>query len=485
VKNTVNCKRSSKRFRARSACVLAAALLAGCGHAAPLKAPVHVRPLPSAPPWGAASKLELRRAIAQALAPAKAASFDWSCAVLAQDGTVLYDDRAEDAVTPASTLKLVVASAMLARFDPQYRFHTVVASAQPPRDGTIEGDAWLIGSGDPSLRSDDLRRGAEKLRSAGIHTISGGVAVDASALSGPELNPYWNPGDANEDFMAPTSGASLDEDTVEFRIAGTAPGRPALVRIKPQSSAVSYYGSIATGYADDVIVAATGTPNVFRVSGSIPPSVRETFYLPLHGIPRYTAVVLTAMLQQAGIAVAGAPHLAAAPENPRLLWDHPSPALAQLIHHMMIFSDNHFAEQFLRVLGGARGGNDARGIAAERRMLHAESIPAPGLHVVDGSGLADADRIAAITLARVLTVNGALYPLLARGGIDGTVKRYHFTQARGRVRAKSGHLAAVSALAGYVQTRHHGRVVFAFLFNGARDAADDPIVAAVDRIAQR
>lgn len=484
MKNTANCKRSSTRFRALSGAAILAALLGGCGHAAAPKKPPH-SPLPAAPPWGAAAKLELQHAIAEALAPAKAASYDWSCAIVSQDGSLLYDDRSAHAVTPASTQKVVVAHAMLARFDPAYRFHTFFASAQPPRNGAIGGDLWLIGSGDPSLRSDDLRRGAQKLYAAGIRAIAGGVAVDAGALLGPEINPFWNAGDANEDFMAPTSGASVDEDTVEFRIAGTNLGRPALVRVKPQSSAVSYYGSIATGYDDDVVIAATGTPNVFRVSGSIPPAKRETFYLPVHGIPRYGAVVLTGMLRQAGITVAGAPHLAAAPPNRTTLWDHPSPALTQLIHHMMIFSDNHFAEQFLRVLGGSGKADDAHGLAVERNVLHEQMIPAPGLHLVDGSGLADANRVAAITLARVLAHDGELYPLLARGGIDGTLKWYHFGAARGRVRAKSGHLADVSALVGYVQSRRHGRVVFAFLFNGARDAADRPIVAAVDRISQR
>ena len=423
--------------------------------------------------------------IARALAPAKAASNDWSCAILAQDGSLLYDDRAAHAVKPASTLKIVVANAVLTRLGPHFRFHTFFASAQPAQNGTVGGDLWLIGSGDPSLRSDMFRLGAQKLVAAGIHSITGGVAVDASALHGPEINPYWNAGDANEDFMAPTSGASLDEDTVEFRVAGTVPGRPALLRLKPQSAAVSYYGSIGTGYDDNVVVAATGTPNIFHVSGSIPPGMRETFYVPVHGIARYTAVVLTGVLQAAGITVAGPPHVAAAPANASVLWDHPSPELTQLVRHMMIFSDNHFAEQFLRVLGGPRNADDAHGLAAERRVLRDQGIPAPGLHAVDGSGLADADRVAAITLARILSRNGDLYPLLARGGIDGTLKWYHFSQARGRVRAKSGHLSDVSALAGYVQSRRHGRVIFAFLFNGARDAADQPIVSAVDLIAQR
>jgi D-alanyl-D-alanine carboxypeptidase/D-alanyl-D-alanine-endopeptidase (penicillin-binding protein 4) len=494
VKNTASSKKSSTRFPAlKRVALVAFAMLAGCAHSpvAPPHAIVAVH-RPTAPAWGEAAKRDVQAAIARALAPTVALSYDWSCAVMAQDGTLLYSDRSAHAVVPASTLKLVVAAAVLAQFDPGYRFHTRFASAQQPRDGTVAGDFWLVGSGDPSLRSDDLRRGVAKLHTAGIRAVEGGVAVDASALKGPELNPFWNPGDVNEDFMAPTSGVSVDEDTVEFRIAGTSAGQPATVRVKPPSGAVSYFGSVATGYADDVVVAAMGTPGVFRVSGTIPPGVKEIFYLPVHAIPHYAGVVLSGFLRDAGITVAAMPRTGRAPPDAQTLWDHPSPALTQLVHHMMIFSDNHFAEQFLRVLGATRGrADDAYGLAAERSGLKNERIPAPGLHLVDGSGLADANRIAAITLVRLLAHSdadergNALYPLLARGGLDGTLKRYHFAQARGRVRAKSGHLASVSALAGYVDTRHHGRVAFAFLFNGVRDEADPAVTAAIDRIAQR
>ncbi len=460
-------------------------MLAGCAHSP--AGPRHIdliRPRPAAPAWGEPAKRDLRAAVAQALAPAMTLSYDWSCAVVAQDGTLLYSDRSAHAVVPASTQKLIVGAAVLATFDSAFRFHTRFASAQAPRDGVIAGDFWLAGSGDPSLRSDDLRRGVEKIRAAGIREIEGGVGVDASALAGPELNPFWNPGDANEDFMAATSGVSVDEDTVEFRVAGTTAGLPASVRVKPASSAVRYFGSIATGYADDVIIAAVGTPGVFRLTGTIPPGKRHIFYLPVHDIPHYAGVVLSGFLRGAGIGLARGPHTGKLPREAHVLWDHPSPALTQLVHHMMIFSDNHFAEQFLRVLGETRGrADDAHGVAAERGFLKNEGIPAPGLQLVDGSGLAGANRIAAITLVRVLARNDALYPVLARGGLDGTLKRYHFSQASGRVRAKSGHLASVSALAGYVNTRHHGRVAFAFLFNGVRDAADPAVVAAVNRLA--
>src|SRR5581483_11595594 len=142
-----------------------------------------------------------------------------------------------------------------AELGPDFRYDTLFAAAQPPQNGAIDGDLWLAGSGDPSLRSDDLRNGVATLRRSGVTSISGGVAVDPSAIAGEEINPLWNADDANEDFMAATSGISVDEDTVEFHVTGTSPGEAANVSLKPAGPDVRYYGSVQTGGGDDVVIA--------------------------------------------------------------------------------------------------------------------------------------------------------------------------------------------------------------------------------------
>lgn len=510
VKNSAKYKSRSKRSRGRRRrltaglfavfiVLFAIFVVRPRSHAAPAPALPQARqaavvaPRRPAPPWGQASQAELRSVLRAALAPAINGAGAWSCIVIAQDGTVLYDDGGSHAVTPASAQKLIVADASLANLGPNYRFDTLLAAAQQPRDGAIDGDLWLVGSGDPSLRSNDLNAGIADLRKAGVQTIHGGVVVDGSAIAGEEINPLWNADDANEDFMAATSGVSLDEDTVEFHVIGTQPGEPAQVRIWPQSSDVQHFGSVMTGGGDDVIVAATQTPNLFRLDGNIPPGVEEKFYVPVHGIDRYAASVLTSYVKQNGIALGGGVHTGTVPLDAQILWEHRSAPLSRLLQHMLVFSDNHFAEQLMRTVGGGSGdtADDADGLRAERAVLARQGIPTPGLHIVDGSGLAHANRVAAITLARILAYYDAmrdgniLYPLLPRGGKDGTLRMYEFTAAQGRVRAKSGHVYGVSSLAGYVETRKHGRVVFAFLINGSPGDPDAAIVSAVDRLAER
>jgi D-alanyl-D-alanine carboxypeptidase/D-alanyl-D-alanine-endopeptidase (penicillin-binding protein 4) len=113
-------------------------------------------------------------------------------------------------------------------------------------------------------------------------------------------------------------------------------------------------------------------------------------------------------------------------------------------------------------------------------------VPQDGLRIVDASGLAPSNRVAPITLAMLLarTASDRVGPLfvgaLPRVGVEGTVRWRQVGDARGRVRAKSGHIAQVNALTGFVQTRRHGRVAFAIVVNDRR-ADDGPVEVGIDR----
>ncbi|MFN2450599.1 MAG: D-alanyl-D-alanine carboxypeptidase, partial [Candidatus Baltobacteraceae bacterium] len=203
--------------------------------------------------------------------PAIAGARAWSLVLLAHDGDVLYANAADRAVAPASTQKLIVADTALSQLGPQYRYSTLFASSKPADGGALDGDLFAVMSGDPSLRSANLRAGIGALYADGIRRITGSVVVD----------------DANEDFMAATSGASIDEDTVEVRVSGTQDGSAARVEIEPPSAPVHVMGSIATGGGDDVAVGGTDRPNEFRLSGSIPAGAHERFWVPVHGIASY------------------------------------------------------------------------------------------------------------------------------------------------------------------------------------------------------
>jgi len=444
---------------------------------------------PPAPPWSASQRGNLQSAVNGALAPALNGADAYSVAVLDETGRLLMGRGENRAVAPASVQKLIVGSVALATLGPAFHFHTLLTGRDyPDANGVLDGDLYFVGSGDPSFRSDALDRGVAQLAREGIKHVNG-VVVDTSAFRGPEINPHWDADDATEDYAAPTSPVSLDGDTVEFHVIGTSPGSAARVTFFPGSDVVSTTGSVLTssGGEDDVTIGGTQTPNAFRLSGAVPAGVEEKFWLPVYGIPRYVGAVLDRMLTQYGIAHDAPPRVGAAPLDGAVFWDHRSPDLPWLIRHMLVLSDNHFAEQLLRTVGSAAaqaGSDDPGGVAVERRVLQGAGIPTPGLHLVDGSGLSADNRIAAITLASTLAhYEPDLYLLLPQGGREGTLKHYDFTTALGRVRAKTGHLGNVASLAGYVNTMHHGRVMFAFLVDGSPGDPDAAYVRAIDLLA--
>lgn len=394
-------------------------------------------PAPPARPWSNDERDRLAGGLHAAFAPALSGARGWSLAVIGADGRTIFEDRAQSAVAPASVQKLIVAATALEDLGPAYRYHTVFAAGEAiPQNGDLDGDLWLIGSGDPSLESADLRNGIGVLERLGLRRIDGGVVVDDTTLNGPPLNPHWATDDSGQDYAAPTSAISVDGDTIESQR---------------------------------------------EIDG-----VEQRVWSPMQDVPRYVGQRVNGMLAQGGVSAQKAPAVAAAPLESVVLWDHRSAPLDTLENHMLYVSDNHYAEQLLRTVGeeSGRAANDAGGIAAEREFLARRAIPAPELRLYDGSGLSPQNRVAAITLARLLYDDEpSLYMLLPRGGRDGTLEDYPFTTALGRVRAKSGHLSDVSALAGYVTTPGHGRVAFAFLVDGSPGDPDTAIVHAVDRIA--
>ncbi len=504
MKTTANCKKKSKNFRLLRrwiAAALACAALCACarqpasqvrGGIEPLR-PVNARPRAVT----RAERVALRRSL-DAIFASYIGSTDSSLCVMDASGSIVYDRSCNSAVVPASAQKVVIASAVLADLGRDFRFHTAFKAAGAVVDGRLAGDLWLIGGGDPILVSNDLRGGIKVLRARGLRRVDGGLAVDASALAGPERNPLWDPADVSFGFSAATSGMSLDQDTIEFHIRPTSGGNAAQVTLAPPSRMVSYSGRVMTvppGYMTAIDVAPLPRENAFVVSGQIAAGGRERIaYLPISRVPNYVGTVVETMLEARGIRTSRAPRTGSAPPALNVLWDHRSPALEWIVAKMLFESNNHIAEQLLRTLGRARGGtgDDRHGIAAERAFLRSRAIPDAGLRLVDGSGLSGANRVSGATLASLLAraqrlrPANPLYRALPRGGVEGTLKEYHFHAAAGRVRAKSGHLNGVSSLAGYVSSHRHGRIVFAFLLNQTPNQwkADKLITRAVDRLAE-
>jgi D-alanyl-D-alanine carboxypeptidase/D-alanyl-D-alanine-endopeptidase (penicillin-binding protein 4) len=445
------------------------------------------------PTWTAAQRDDLQRTMSAIFAD-DITQTATGLAVVAGDGSTLFARRATVPVAPASTLKLVIAASALELLGPKYRFETKLVTDAPGQEpiGTLHGNVWLVGGGDPTLTSDDLQRGVGELYRAGIRQIDGSLDVDASAFSGPEQNPRWDPDDLDYDYAAGTSAISLDGDTIEFDVTPDPGGGAATVRTVPPNDSITFTGSIRTagsGYDTDVSIERTPTlpgsknhepAEQYALDGAIAQGETQQYLKPVLGLPEYVGGVVSTMLASRGILLAGGFSTSAAPAGATVLWDHKSAPLDAIVHEMLVNSNNHTAETLLRMIGEREGrpGTDGAGIAVEKNELSLLGVPRDRMNVYDGSGLAPSDRIMPLSLAKLLSAEarrryGNVYvrslPLV---GIEGTVKHHDLHAALGRARAKSGHIENVNGLAGTIATAHHGRIAFAFVVNDPRANAD-------------
>jgi serine-type D-Ala-D-Ala carboxypeptidase/endopeptidase (penicillin-binding protein 4) len=108
-----------------------------------------------------------------------------------QDGVTWYQHRAWVAGPPASNEKLLLSMVLLDRFAPSRTIATEIrASGHVDEHGVLRGDLYLIGHGDPEVKTPDLGALAQQVRAAGIRRVKGGVV----GATGPFVRDWWAEG---------------------------------------------------------------------------------------------------------------------------------------------------------------------------------------------------------------------------------------------------------------------------------------------------
>ena len=182
------------------------------------------------------------------------------------------------------------------------------------------------------------------------------------------------------------------------------------------------------------------------------------------------------LLGRDGITVTGEPSEQTAAASAPVLASVSSPPLSAIAGQMLQESNNVIAENLARHLAIAMRmpATFAGAADAELTELRRLGVKTP-ISLVDGSGLSPEDGIAPATLVRVLEVaagspsaRSALAGLPVAGftgtlSAGGSVFGGIGGAARGVVRAKTGNLTTVAALAGLVYDRSGGLLVFAIM----------------------
>ena len=469
---------------------------------APLQATVSPRApgITEAAPAGTADSPgnpHLARRLDRLLAASGIGPAIWGMEVRALDRDErLYARNPDVLLTPASTMKLVTLAATAERLGWEHRFETALLTAAPVRGGTLQGDLVVRGAGDPTINApggaDVFSVWADELRSLGIRRIAGRIIgdddiLDDGAVETPGLGSGWAWDDLSRGFAAPAGALQHGENVVEVIVSpGSEAGRPAIARFRNAGSGLTLRNDVTTVRAGRTaglrLRRAPGRSSLV-VSGRIPEGAVPVVRIAAVGNPTLFFVqAFKSALGEHGVAVDGEaididslapPDRTAAVPGLRTLVHHRSKPLAAIGVDMLKHSKNLYAESLVRHVGVSVRAAAHAGRSVVGDVLAGWGIDGRGAVVSDGSGLSRYTYLTAGTLVEILARmyrdpdhRARIMTALPVAGRDGTLRRRLVgTAAEGIVRAKTGSMSRVRALAGYVDAGGGRPLAFAILAN--------------------
>jgi D-alanyl-D-alanine carboxypeptidase/D-alanyl-D-alanine-endopeptidase (penicillin-binding protein 4) len=420
----------------------------------------------------------------------KTRSGTWGAMVVSLTrGDTLYAENAGEEMQPASTMKLFTSAIAFERFGPNYQFSTdALRDGSVGPDGTLTGNIYIRGDGDPALSgkfltggpSAPMNRLADLVAQQGIKHVTGSVVGDASAFDDQKIPDGWLTRYLQASYAARVSALSLNENLIAVAVTPTTPGQAATVALEPSTSAIPLVANVRT-------VAGGGARLGFRklgngtiqANGSIGSrtGTRKYVYIVEDPAAFATGAFMNALIAR-GIKVDGGIRLGKSPATAVKLASLRSPPLASMIAAMNRESINHYAELLFR--NAARGPKrDAVGsvqtASSVLDQFFATKVGADTTKLVfaDGSGLSTLDRVTPRAQVQLLGyAHGASWgpwlhsSLPVAGDSELLKRRMRNTPAEGNLHAKTGTTNDVIALAGYVTAVNGEVLAFSFLYNG-------------------
>lgn len=441
---------------------------------------------PAQPAWTAPSgAAALATAVSGAL-EGHTRSGEWGAMIVSLTrGDTLYEHNADAMMQPASTMKMYTSAAALDRFGPDYSFKTpVLRDGAVASDGTLHGNLYLKGVGDPSLSSrfwhdeSPMDVLAQEVAKAGIKHVTGDLIGDASAFDDKLIPDGWKTSYLGAAYAARVSALSLNENLVWVVV--TPGGGRATVTLEPATTTIPVEGSVSlSGGTGGRISASRRLDGSISVRGSIGRNSGPLKYSLVVDDPAlFTTGALRASLQKTGVTIDGQTRLGPTPASATMVGAISSPPLGQIIGEMDRESINIVAEILFRDAAHAatnQVGSAETGLANLREFLSKKvGVPGNVVDVSDGSGLSTYDSVTARSMVRLLgyahnaTWGPVFHAALPVEGESGTLKRHgKGAPSRGNLHAKTGTTNTVAALGGYVTAKNGEVLAFSLIYNGS------------------
>ena len=402
-----------------------------------------------------------------------------------QEGRTVYSYDTDRLQSPASVLKTVATATALEILGEDYRYPTTLEYDGILENGTLEGNLYIKGSGDPSLGSSHFAPGQNKflstwiaaLQKAGIKHITGSVISDESIFDTEGVSIKWLREDMGNYYAPGSYGISIFDNMYKLSLqTGAAGTRPVLKGTEPDIPFIRFknYLKAAPVSSDSAYIIGAPLDDVRYLYGVLPAN-REAYVLK-GDIPDpalYLARYLTDQLQQKGIRVDGSPSCYRIEveenrwkkgERKEIVTTY-SPTLREIASVCNHVSHNLYADALVKTVGlqykprrNEMISSFGRGVQVVKEYWEKKGLDVFPLRMNDGSGLAPADKVSAgfmgellVYMATESAVSDAFIASLPQAGIEGSVRNIlKGSKLQGKAHLKSGGITGVRSYAGYI-----------------------------------
>jgi len=394
-----------------------------------------------------------------------------------QKTLALLNHQATTSINPASLSKLATTIAALDLLGPAFVWRTPLYIDGPVRDGVLQGNVYVRGSGDPRLVVERLWLLMRRLQGLGIQKIQGDIVLDRSAFDLPERNPASFDGEPLRPYNAAPDALLVNFKSLVFQFVPDRAANVARIHVESPLAGVQFPTTVPLSNTDcsdyrSSLRADWTDPYRIRFAGSFPAVCGEKVWPVAYAAPQqFAARAIAGMWQQVGGQFVGQVRDGVVPANLQPVFSIESPALSEVIRDINKFSNNVMAQQLFLTLSQQARGTGSWDASREAMQAWWRDRIGGEVPVFDnGSGLSREERISALGLARLLQFAwgfpymSELMSSLPVSGLDGTLKR---SKAQSIAHLKTGSLRDVSGIAGYVDAANGKRLILVAVLNHA------------------
>jgi len=354
---------------------------------------------------------------------------------------LIYNPLTEDTIIcinhtqtmiPASNTKLFTSATALELMGGDYLIATKILADEEPKDGTINGNIYIKGFGNPTFTSDELNDLVNQLFESGIRKITGKVIGDDTYFDNVYSRDDWINDERANVNLPPISALVIDRNRT-------------VVTKKRRGKYRNYFVNVDNP-------------------------------------PLFAAKMLKKKLSESGVEIGEGVISSKTPESTVTLAESVI-ELRELIELINKNSDNFYAECLFKNLGAVYSdeqGNSFFSTQAILSYIEDAGIYSTGTKIVDGSGISRFDQVTAGALVGLLekmyfNINKYedFYNSLSIAGVDGTLqKRMIGTAAENNFRGKTGTLNGVSSISGYVATADDDDIIVCMMFEFTKGGAN-------------